>query len=297
MHIAVYLPLLCALAFAATAPRLAVRQLSPRAGLWTLTLGGSLAAAASTWSLALLAGTLLDDTLPHAARQTIHDPVNDPVAIAAALALLAGIARLCRTGQARTRLHRQIRRAYPTSSGPIVMLDDPVPRAFALPGGGGRIVVSHGMLTALTPAERRVLFAHEHAHLAQRHHRHTAITSAAAALNPLLTPIHTATIHLCERCADETAAAQVGDRTLAASSLARAALAAAAGPDPATATTDQPLHYHHTGVTARVLALQHHPTRGRPSLGAALLALASIAVLADIDATGDFLTLTLHIAR
>ncbi|HKT04048.1 MAG TPA: hypothetical protein VJT31_31370, partial [Rugosimonospora sp.] len=81
----------------------------------------------------------------------------------------------------------------------------------------------------------------------------------------------------------------VGDRGLAASALARAALAAAAFP-PAPATS---LGYHHTGVTARVVALQHGPVRGRASLAAALLALVAVALLADVEATGDFLNLVL----
>src|SRR5437773_11073278 len=106
MHIAVYLPLLCALAFAAAGPPLALRHLSPRVGLWTLTLGGSLAAAASTWSLLLLAGTLLDDTVPGAAAQALHNPVNDPVAGVAAALVMIGLVRLAHSIAARTRLHR-----------------------------------------------------------------------------------------------------------------------------------------------------------------------------------------------
>src|SRR2546423_319361 len=140
--------------------------------------------------------------------------------------------------------------------------------------------------------------------------RNGAIVSAAAARNPLLIPLHAAGTHLYERCADETAAAELGDRDLAASALARAALAPAAQPTTALATAGvpkqptgpsshpPPLRYHHIGVAARVVALHHHPTPGRPSLAAALLALAGLAVIADIDATGDLLTLilrTIHI--
>jgi Zn-dependent protease with chaperone function len=162
-----------------------------------------------------------------------------------------------------------------------------------MPAAGGRIVVSRGMLTALTGPERRVLFAHERAHLRQHHHRHSAVVSAAAALNPLLIPVRAAGTHLHERCADETAAAEVGDRELAASALARAALATAGAP---TRPPPHPprLRYHHIGVTARILALHRYPTPGRPSLAAALLALAGLAVIADVDATGDLLTLILH---
>src|SRR5439155_2118042 len=50
MHIAVYLALLCSLLFAAAGPVLAPRHLNPHAGMWTLTAGAGLSAAASTWA-------------------------------------------------------------------------------------------------------------------------------------------------------------------------------------------------------------------------------------------------------
>ena len=302
MHLAVYVPLLCSLLFAAAGPRLALHHLAPRTGMWTLTLGAGLASAASTWSLALLAVTLLDDST---AVHTIHAPVNDLVAAVALGLLAAALARLTHSVLIHARARRRLRRCLPPTTAPVVVLADPVPEAFAMPGAGGRIVVSRGMLTALTGPERRVLFAHERAHLRQHHHRHSAVMSAAAALNPLLIPLHAAGTHLYERCADETAASEVGDRELAASALARAALAttalATAGvPEQPTGPLPHPppLRYHHIGVAARVVALHHHPTPGRPSLAAALLALAGLAVIADIDATGDLLTLilrTIHI--
>jgi Zn-dependent protease with chaperone function len=293
MHIAVYVPLLCSLLFAVAGPRLALHHLAPRTGMWTLTLGAGLASAASTWSLALLAVTLLDDST---AVHTIHAPVNDLVAAVALGLLAAALARLTHSVLTHARTHRRLRRCLPPTTAPIVVLADPVPEAFAMPGAGGRIVVSRGMLTALTGPERRVLFAHERAHLRHHHHRHGAVVSAAAALNPLLIPVRAAGTHLYERCADETAAAEVGDRELAASALARAALATAgvpaqpAGPSPHPAR----LRYHHIGVAARIVALHRHPTPGRPSLAAALLALAGLAVIADLDATGDLLTLILR---
>jgi Zn-dependent protease with chaperone function len=285
MRVAVYCPLLCSLLFAAAGPRLAIRYLPAAAGMWTLTLGAGLSALASTWSLALLAGTLLDEVLPDiTGRAEPRDPVYDSVAIAAAALLLVGLARLVHTVQGQQRMYRQLRAPCAHSRGPVVVLADPVPRAFAVPGAGGHIVVSQGMLAALSAAERRVLFAHERAHLRGRHHRHTGVLSAAAALNPLLAPVRSAGTHLCERSADEAAATAVGDRGLAASSLARAALATAAWP-----CAVPGLSYHRAGVGARVAALQRSPARGRPSLVAALLALVGIAMVADVEATGDFL--------
>jgi Zn-dependent protease with chaperone function len=290
VRVAVYLPLLCSLLFAAAGPRLAVRHLPPRAGMWTLTIGAGLSALASTWSLALLGGTLVDELLPDVADTptTVRDPVSDTVALSALALLIVVHARLISDLLSRVRTHRELRASCAGSRGQVVVLADPVPRAFALPGAGGRVVVSQGMLAALTAAERRVLFAHERAHLRGGHHLHSGVVSAAAALNPLLMPVRGASVHLCERAADEAAAAEVGDRGLAASSLARAALAAAASPCASPA-----LNYHHSDVGARVVALQRSPARGRPSLVAALLGVVAVAMAADIEATHDFLSLVL----
>jgi Zn-dependent protease with chaperone function len=305
MRIAVYCPLLCALLFAAVGPRLAIRYLPPVAGMWTLSLGAGLSALATTWSLVLLAGTLVDELLPDVTGQPAasHDPVSDLVALTAVVLLVVTGGRLVSGVLSRLRMHRELRESCAVSRGPVVVLADPVPRAFAVPGGlrgeragphrdHGHVVVSQGMLAALTAAERRVLFAHERAHLRGGHHLHSGLVAAAAALNPLLIPVRGASVHLCERSADESAAAEVGDRGLAASSLARAALAAAAGPCASPA-----LSYHHSGVGARVVALQRSPARGRPSLVAALLGVAAVAMVADIEATHDFLSLILGAVR
>jgi hypothetical protein len=290
MRLAVYCPLLCSLLFAAVGPRLAIRYLPPVAGMWTLTVGGGLSALASTWALALLGGTLVDELLPDPTGQppTITDPVSDSVALAAVVLLVVAGARLASGLLARNRTHRELRESCAPSRGSVVVLADPVPRAFALPGDGGRVVVSQGMLAALRAGERRVLFAHERAHLRGAHHLHSGAVSAAAELNPLLIPLRGASVHLCERVADEAAAAEVGDRGLAASSLARAALAAAAGP-----CASPGLNYHHAGVGARVVALQRSPARGRPILVVALLGVVALAMAADVEATHDFLSLIL----
>jgi hypothetical protein len=100
-----------------------------------------------------------------------------------------------------------------------------------VPGRPGHLLVTTGILRLLDAGERRVLFAHEHAHLAHRHHLLVAVTAAAAAVNPLLTPARDQVAYLVERWADEDAAAEVGDRVLTAQAVARAALATVgAGP-------------------------------------------------------------------
>jgi Zn-dependent protease with chaperone function len=109
----------------------------------------------------------------------------------------------------------------------LVVVDDDEPDAYALPGFGGRVVVSTGMLRALPADERRVLLAHEAAHLTRRHHLWVQAAEVAAAANPLLRAGTRAVRAAVEREADEVAALEVGDRTLAARALARAGLARA----------------------------------------------------------------------
>jgi beta-lactamase regulating signal transducer with metallopeptidase domain len=119
---------------------------------------------------------------------------------------------------------RTCRRLGPDVDG-LVVVEDEQPDAYALPGLGGRVVVSTAMLRALPSDERRVLLAHEAAHLAHRHHLWVQVAFVAAAANPLLRPAARAVRAGVERWADEIAAAEVGDRALTARALARAGLA------------------------------------------------------------------------
>ena len=100
-----------------------------------------------------------------------------------------------------------------------------VPTAFAVAGAPGHVVVSTAMLNALDADERKVLLAHEAAHLRHHHHLYTQLAQLAAAANPLLRPLARVIAEGTERWADEVAAAEVGSRRLVARGLARAALA------------------------------------------------------------------------
>jgi hypothetical protein len=81
------------------------------------------------------------------------------------------------------------------------------------------------MLQALPASERRVLLAHEAAHLRRRHHIYVQLAELSAAANPLLRPVSGAVRSAVERWADEDAAATVGNRVVAARAVARASLA------------------------------------------------------------------------
>jgi Zn-dependent protease with chaperone function len=151
----------------------------------------------------------------------------------------------------------------------LVIVEDDKPIAYAVGTVGGRVVVSTGMLTGLDPDQRRVLLQHELAHLRHRHQVFVQLTELAAAANPLLRPVVGLVRSSAERWADETAAAAVGDRVLAARALAGAALlrsrfteALEAAPGLAAAESDVP---------ARVRALLQPPTGSHGRLTATLL--------------------------
>ncbi|MGW6986787.1 M56 family metallopeptidase [Streptomyces sp. NPDC054946] len=159
---------------------------------------------------------------------------------------------------------RQLRRARvlaADSRSELVVLQEEHPDAYALPGRPGRIVITSGMLGALTAEEREVLLAHERAHLKGRHHLLVAMAELAAHCHPGLRAVREPLRYALERCADESAAQAVGDRRLAARAIARAALAARTSPDRdrpgfALAATTGP-------VPRRVAALLDGPARAR----------------------------------
>jgi Zn-dependent protease with chaperone function len=228
MTIAIYLPLLLALPLSPVSRRIAARG-APGIAARGLTAVALIAAFCSTWSLALLALTLLDDVPPLAALDDrpslgLPEPVPGPVALVAALLLIWGAIRLIRDGHRRVDTHRRLRAAGPSRDG-LIVADWTVPLAVAVPGKPGHLLVTSGMLRLLDADERRVVFAHERAHLAHRHHRLVAAAAAAAAMNPLLVGVRDTVAYRIERQADEDAAAVVGDRGLTAQAVARAALA------------------------------------------------------------------------
>ncbi len=105
-----------------------------------------------------------------------------------------------------------------------MVLEDARPDAFTTPQPAGRIVVTTGLLRALSSQERRVVLAHETSHLLHRHAWWQLAADLAAAANPLLRPSARAIGTAIERWADEDAAISVGDRKMVARALARTAL-------------------------------------------------------------------------
>src|SRR6266705_5438615 len=238
MHLAVYLPLVMPL-LAAVAARPLAGRLQPAAAAWLLVLSAIALALASSAVLGMLALTALVriplvDSLAGMSGQVIsrHAPASAPVAIAAGALLAAAATAACRALWRRTRaLIAAGREAHRLpGAGQVVVTDDEAADAYTLPGWPCRIVVTAGMMRALSHPERQVLLAHERAHASGFHYLFTTAARLAAAANPLLRPVASAVGYSVERWADERAAAAAGDRRLAARAIARAALASAAAP-------------------------------------------------------------------
>ncbi|MGD1217336.1 M48 family metalloprotease [Streptomyces krungchingensis] len=233
MGVFVFLPLVLPLT-AWPIARLAEHRLHPRLATCLLSAVAAVLSLCSSLCLGLLAivgtaqlpGNPLPDAWadPEVRAAVPHDEVIGKGAVVAlVVAAAACTALLRRHRRVRRRGLRALRGLRATQ---VAVLRDDMPYAHALPGRAGtaRILVSTGMLAGLTSRERRVLFAHERAHLTGRHHRHLLLAGLAARANPFLRPLRTAVAYTVERWADEEAAAEVGDRRTTARAIARAAL-------------------------------------------------------------------------
>ncbi|GGV08696.1 M56 family metallopeptidase [Streptomyces spectabilis] len=241
MGVFIFLPLVLPLT-AWPVARLAEQRLHPRLATRLLTGVAVVMATCSTVSLGLLMvvgtaqlpGNPLPDgwSDPEVREAVPGEEVVGKVAIPVLLMVAAGCGRtVWRHHRVRRRAHRAL---VGTPGTTVVVLNDRVPYAYALPGGRARdrIVVSEGLLSCLQAPQRRALFAHERAHLAARHHRHLLAVQLAARANPFLRPLRTAVSYTTERWADEEAAQAVGDRRAVALAIGKAALVSKGAPAP-----------------------------------------------------------------
>lgn len=235
MGIFVFLPLVLPVS-AWPIVRLAGQHLHPRAATRLLTVVGSLLAVCGTLCLVLLmvVGTaqLPGNPLPDGwsdpeVREAV--PLGEYVGELSIGALLAVLTAWWLTLAGHFRVRRRAHRSLAglPGEGELAVLPDADPYAYALPGDCGRrerVVVSTAMLDHLDAEERRVLIAHERAHLAARHHRFLLFAQLAARATPLLSPLRDAVTYSAERWADEEAAREVGSRRTVARAVAKAAL-------------------------------------------------------------------------
>jgi Zn-dependent protease with chaperone function len=277
MRIIVYTPFLLSMLLGLAIPHFG-RRLPPATATWLLVGAGAAVATSSAFALACLAWTYLGQ-LPFIAALgdwstrllKAHDPVPPLTAMIALSALgivsaaaIAAAARRCLAYVRAARTLRQMR----GGPGGLVIVDDPAPGAYAVPGLPGdrsRVVISTGILRALNADERRVLLAHERAHLHDRHHLYRAVAVVAAAWNPLLAALPRTVEYTTERWADERAAGEVGDRRLAARAIATAALAITRHPGGASLGFDQ------GDVPSRITCLLAAPPRRHPFATAVLI--------------------------
>jgi hypothetical protein len=287
--------ILAIIVFAIAAPRLG-RRLPPALAARLLVPASLLMAASTVFVLGALAFTWLGQ-LPvisaigswSGSQLDASDPVPDPVAAVSLVLLTAATVRTIfhivhqvRDLLSLHRIHRDL-----GAGDSLVVIDSPRLDAFATPAPGGRVVVTSGLLRALTSTERRAVLAHERSHVAHRHVFWTLAADLAAAVNPLLRPTATTIGHVIERWADEDAADVLGDRHLVARTIARAALLRHddKGNDdllPAATGGDVP---------GRVKALLAPPPRRRPLVLAALAVLLVAGALATVavERTSDTL--------
>lgn len=262
----------------------------PRTASWLLVITGSVLAVGSTVALALVAAAGLS-VVPGVATaggwsaQALRgmEFVGSPVAVGAGVLLVVAGVRMTVVSVRHRRRARAARAAIAGARTELVVVDGGDQVAFAVPAGGGRIVVSQELLTALEPAQVRALLAHERAHLHGRHHLFLATARLAEALNPLTGPVRRALEYTLERWADEAAAAHVGDRRVVAAAVALAALRTGGRGAYGQAVTGGP-------VPRRVGALLSPPARSHRLLGVAgatALAVAAWSGQAAVEAAVD----------
>ena len=290
MRVEVYLPLLISAVLDRLAPWL-TRHLPPASASRLLAVAGVLCGAGTMLELALLAGSSAVE-IPQVAALghwsiplwERDDPVPDAVGGVAGVALVVLAVRLAHNARSRYRAARAVRdfvRDQGPAPGGLILVDDPTPLAFAVPFDQGRIVVSTGMLRALTVQEQRALFAHERAHLRFRHLTYRTIAEMAAAANPPLRRLPAAIRYATERWADEVAADTVGDRRLAARALTRAALARGRE------SSGHELDYGSQDVPDRVRHLLGPRPRQNPLALAAIVILVAATLISALDAGSD----------
>jgi hypothetical protein len=266
---AVVTPLLLALAVAAVVapfhrrlpPQLAARLLAVSLGVLFLT------AIATVWSVAIT--WLLHIPSVHAALGwcpapfSHHHPVPIRFGLPAVALAVFGTVR----GISVMRGHFNL---CQHEHCPVHVADAAQPFAVTLPGRGGQVVVSTGLLRLLDPQECSVVLAHESAHADCRHDRYQLLARLAERSLPVLRPLSTRLQFSLERWADEHAVSACGDRRLVADTVGKVALSSmpAAGA----------LAFGGAGVAARVRSLLAPPISAPGSLAGSALASAFVAM-------------------
>jgi Zn-dependent protease with chaperone function len=266
MHLAVAISLAVVVSCGALAFAIP-RHFPPESATHALTLLAMLSAIAAVWTLLIVAGADVVQIHGIAERLSLcselvasHRGTLTPLGLIALVAFLTSCAAVVHKGLQ----HRRLR--VPKGTDGLAIVSSDIPTAFTLPGRPGSIVVSSAMLRELDACGRRVLLAHERAHLRCRHHRFIFLTQLAASALPLLTPLNARMRYFTERWADEEAALEVGSRRAVATAIARAALTQTGVAPGSLAIAD-------TGVVQRVESLLADAPEPAPSVQVGIAAM------------------------
>lgn len=253
------LTLASSVVFGVSAPAVS-RSLPPRTAVWLLSTGSLLLAGSAAVVLGLVVVSVAGGLAPiamvghwSARRVAATEPFDPLTAVVAGLLLAAGAIRVGVVSWGTVRLMLAAWSVARRCPGPLVVLPDREPLAFAVPGWPGRIVASRGVLDACSPEERLAVLAHEQAHLDGRHDLHFVAVAVAAALDPALVALPRASRRAMERWADERAAREAGDRRIVAAAIGRVT---GADPPPWRLLT---IALGATDAEWRVRALLRHP--------------------------------------
>lgn len=201
-------------------------------GCLALALGHLVAAAVAGWHY--LAEAFCLSVTGHACAAPVYRSaiIEVPLAAAATVAGLTALGLAWRYGrwvqraQQRTRSHaraaRITGRQLPAAGGAVV-LDASQPAAYCVPGRPAAVVVTTGALAVLEPEQLDAVIAHEHAHLAGRHHALLALSRALAVTLPGVPVASRATgaiARLTEMRADDKAARRTSCPVVASALLA-----------------------------------------------------------------------------
>lgn len=278
--------------------RLLADRLPPATAARAVAWSAAVVAAASTVNLLLFAMKAVAQVpaVGHvfgwSAAVVTADTAAEPWVPWLSVALLVGVAV---SVTRRWRRHRDVLAlARSPHDGPLVVLDDPTARAFAVPGRPGYVVVTTGMRALLTDRQFDALLAHEHAHLAGRHHRLARLAGLAAAAHPALWWVARHVDYLVERAADEQAASDVGSRRTVAHAIGVAALATAGTGASAAGSALSVLHVATPrGIVPRRVSLLLTPRdwRGARLLRLLPAALAAFSCVWSVEAALDLVEL------
>ncbi len=173
-----------------------------------------------------------------------HDRISPWIGLPSLLLAAIGTLRAARV----VRAHRRLRHDH---QGFVEIACHEQPFAFTLPGRGGHVVLSSGLVELLDDDERNVVLAHELAHATHRHDRYLLVAQLAVATIPMLRPLTSRLQFSLERWADEAAVEECGDRQFVARTLGKVALRSV--------TPVGAMSFAGLGVPARVSALLSAP--------------------------------------